>query len=228
MILRQYLSCLGTPRTEAEGSEAPKDWSPENTISPNKPLMRRGAVAARSGDTKYCPRPLVISAAGQGEATRRCLVKSWASENPAKAVKCLDGDVSATGFWWCLHCHRISEPIDAGDPYPQCVHCSSRRLEWRAPVKSGEVIAVAKALPQLPDPPAPKPRQRLHRLPAAERDLRVLVRTGYWFCQGCQEVTQRRKRDGAGCVEGSCVLCGANQVVWQEPVFDAEAVKELA
>lgn len=138
-------------------------------------------------------------------------MKSWAGEHPATAVKCLEGDVSATGFWWCLHCHRISEPIDAGDPYPQCAHCKSRRLEWRAPVEPERVIAVAKALPQWPEPSPGRTRRKVSRLPAEDRDLNKLVREGYWFCSGCKEIT---KRDEQEC----CVLCGSSEVEWQEPV----------
>lgn len=38
------------------------------------------------------------------------------------------------GFWWCRKCHRISEPVDPGDPWPQCAHCKRRQtLLWKAP-----------------------------------------------------------------------------------------------
>ena len=47
-------------------------------------------------------------------------------------------DVSSTGFWWCRKCHRISEPKDSGDPWPQCVHCGRRTLEHKEPTPPRE------------------------------------------------------------------------------------------
>jgi hypothetical protein len=37
----------------------------------------------------------------------------------------------AQGFWFCRKCHRVSEAVDPGDPYPQCAHCGRRHsLTW--------------------------------------------------------------------------------------------------
>jgi len=78
------------------------------------------------------------------------------------------------------------------------------------------------ALPQVPDwtprePDANARRaQKLHRLPAEERDLRKLAISGYWFCMGCKEIT---KRDDQEC----CVLCKSSRVEWQAPVFEEAA-----
>jgi len=99
---------------------------------------------------------------------------------------------------WCAHCHHVTEPLDPGDPYPSCARCKSRKLEVR-----------------WEDPSPARPAQKRHRLPAAERDLRLLVRRGYWFCKACLEVTKRNE-------EECCVLCGSSNVEWEKPALPEE------
>lgn len=128
-------------------------------------------------------------------------------------------DVSRTGFWWCDHCKRITEPVDPGDAYPQCTHCTARRMHWHAGTPPDGPIEKPPALPQWHwrEPDEGKPRQKMHRLPAEDRDLRVLARIGYWFCMACKEISKRTQQE-------DCVLCGSSRVEWQAPCLpDKEA-----
>ena len=43
-----------------------------------------------------------------------------------------------------------------------------------------------------------------------------LSATGFWFCRGCQKVTEREEVEGMGC--GCCCLCGSPRIKWNPPV----------
>lgn len=38
-----------------------------------------------------------------------------------------------TGFWFCLACQKIIEPVDPGEPWASCPRCGSRRIKWCPP-----------------------------------------------------------------------------------------------
>lgn len=121
--------------------------------------------------------------------------------------------MSVSSHWWCLHCRRVTELLesDSGLGGQRCAHCQSLRIEWRpAP-------ACAPKLEPVPcwaqgEPEQGRKAQKIHRLPADKRKLRLLASLGYWFCAACQEVTERDKED-------CCVLCGSSRVQWNEPVY---------
>lgn len=135
------------------------------------------------------------------------------------------GDVSETGFWWCRKCHRITEldsPAEGGAA-DRCTHCGSKKVEWKPPVGEGRA-PTSPALPELPEVRLTGRErrevdeefgeERKRRLPPERRDLRVLARTGYYFCYGCREITELSGR--------ACALCGAQEVEWQEPALPPE------
>jgi len=142
------------------------------------------------------------------------VMKSWKGEHAAKPLRqdLALVDVARTGFWWCDHCKRITEPLDAGEVYPQCTHCHARRMRWHAGQPPDGPISRPEALPQWREPNEGKPFQKRHRLPQEERNLRLLARTGYWFCFGCKEITKRTEQE-------ECAWCGSSKVEWQAPVF---------
>jgi Zn finger protein HypA/HybF involved in hydrogenase expression len=115
----------------------------------------------------------------------------------------------ASGYYWCLKCRRQTELLDSdvGLAGKRCEHCHSEKIEWRV------------GTPELPhwavDLPEGKPKQTLHRLAPEQRDLRRLAEQGYHFCNGCQNVTEKDKRD-------RCILCKSDQVEWHDPVFKEE------
>lgn len=98
-------------------------------------------------------------------------------------------DVSETGHWFCLGCHRISEPVDYGDVWIKCVHCKKERLEWRDPVRR-------------------RTTHQTERL-MARKNFGLLAASGFWFCQGCGRITA---------VTGArrCILCSGGEVVYEE------------
>ena len=122
------------------------------------------------------------------------------TEHVAKAMA---ASAAAGGFWWCRHCRRVTELLDAdhGERGSRCERCRSLKIEW-------------KAFASEPEPA--RARQARHRLPAEKRDLRVLARTGYFFCQECEEVTKETEA-------GDCVLCGAALPTWHAAVLAEEA-----
>jgi Zn finger protein HypA/HybF involved in hydrogenase expression len=115
----------------------------------------------------------------------------------------------ASGSYWCLKCRRQTELLDSdvGLAGKRCEHCHSEKIEWRV------------GTPDLPhwavDLPEGKPKQTLHRLAPEQRDLRRLAEQGYHFCNDCQNVTEKDKRD-------RCILCKSDQVEWHDPVFKEE------
>lgn len=167
-------------------------------------------------------------------------MKSWGAANPAKklSVDLNKVDVSATGFWWCLACHRITEPLKQGEYDQQCTHCHSFRIVWKAPVGSvngakgsrGEkamqefneraAVVVAGTRVEFTEEALAKKA----RLPAEKRNLRVLASTGYYFCFDCLEVTElarEKAEDGAE----RCVLCSGKDVRWQNGLEQAIALE---
>lgn len=117
-----------------------------------------------------------------------------------------DARVSQAGYYWCLRCRRPTELLDsdAGLSGHRCEHCRTEKVEWR----EGSPEA-----PHWADPPEPKKAQKLHRLAPEKRDLRLLARSGYWFCNGCNEVTEEDKH-------GRCLLCKSDRIEWNDPVFE--------
>lgn len=131
-------------------------------------------------------------------------------------------DVGQTGFWWCSHCRRVTELLDSdtGLSGRRCVRCRAQGVEWKGTTKT--------------PPPKPEPAphwataepddegrkaQKLHRLPEEKRDLRLLARTGYWFCYGCRAISERDEQE-------CCTLCGSARIEWNEPVFKEESKGE--
>jgi hypothetical protein len=150
-------------------------------------------------------------------------MKSYARRAPAKELsfELATADLAATGFWWCRRCGRVTELLDSdqGVTGQRCVHCHSLKVEWKPGTGESGPVSDPGPLPQWADPPDPRPMQKLHRLPVEKRDLRMLARCGYWFCYGCNEITEPT-------AERECSLCGAaeEKVQWNEPVF-VEAAK---
>jgi DNA-directed RNA polymerase subunit RPC12/RpoP len=93
-------------------------------------------------------------------------VKSWAGTFPAKPMRRDIATASQTGFYWCLHCRRITEPKDPGDVYQCCTHCGSRRMEWKQAIPDERPLA------------EPTGAVNPKRLPKEKRDLRLLTVTG--------------------------------------------------
>ena len=106
-------------------------------------------------------------------------------------------DSFVDGFWWCSRCRASCELLEADDgvSVPRCGRCRSHGVSWR------ELL------------PAARPA----RLPRAERDLRVLARSGYFFCRGCDQVSVPAENE-------ACWLCGARLLEWVFPVFEAQEV----
>lgn len=133
-------------------------------------------------------------------------------------------DVRETGFWWCARCHRVTELLDSdcGLSGRRCTHCHSQKIEWKPALTGGGPVPTPDPLPEfLPEPSEEgKPKQKKHRLPPEKRDLRVLARTGYWFCYGCAQVTER---DDQEC----CVLCTSSKVEWNDPIFSEALTKTI-
>lgn len=127
-------------------------------------------------------------------------------------------------WWWCRHCHAFVDVEDVGEAWPQCQRCGTRKVEHR-PMEPTLARATVTVLPQCPAVKTVpiEARSVVHRkrLPAARRDLRVLARTGYWFCYEpeCQTVTEKGEDD-------CCVLCGVALVPelnWNAPVEEGRA-----
>lgn len=143
-------------------------------------------------------------------------MKSWAAEHPERALSrdLSHTDLARTGFWWCQACKRVTELEETarseGDE--RCVHCGSGAVEWHPPIGPEPTAAIPIALPQLPIVAVPPKRLRHRRLPAEKRDLRVLARSGFYFCGDCENITERDEHD-------ECILCGSANVTWNEPVF---------
>lgn len=118
--------------------------------------------------------------------------------------------MSAAGFYWCLKCHRPTELLDSdqGLAGRRCAVCHSTKIEWR------NQPTPAPAADWALDPPE-RPAQKRHRLPQDKRNLRTLADQGYYFCDGCQNVTEIDN-------EHLCVLCHSHLVEWHDPVFNKE------
>lgn len=144
------------------------------------------------------------------------MIASWKGVQKKLSADLEKVDVAKTGFWWCLRCQQITEL--AGPEYNQhCAHCGSRRVGWKEPVKGKGAISDQTPLPELPAacrrPRVPDDCQddTKRRLPIEKRDLRKLAESGYFFCYGCREITEK---------EGAvCALCGSDKVEWNEPAF---------
>jgi hypothetical protein len=147
-------------------------------------------------------------------------VTSVRAEFPARplSVDLNKVDLAVTGFWWCLRCHRVTELLDSetGLSGRRCAHCRSQRVEWKEPAAPAGPVQPPPALPEWALEPEERPKQKLHRLPSEQRDLRVLARTGYFFCYGCRQISERDEQE-------CCTLCGSSEIEWNEPVFKEEA-----
>lgn len=120
----------------------------------------------------------------------------------AEVLRAMERSEARGGFWWCRRCRQARELLDAdhGEKGSRCERCGSVKMEWR-------LLA--------PEPAPARCRQARYRLPSEQRDLRVLVRLGYFFCVGCERVTSRR-------ADGMCGLCGADQVEEHPAVLPEE------
>jgi regulator of replication initiation timing len=119
-------------------------------------------------------------------------------------------------FYWCRSCRRATEPVesDQGLSGLRCGHCHSLRIELK-----GELPPIPQHLVQplpelLPEPDQGKPRQKLHRLESSKRNLNKLCAEGYWFCHGCEHVTELKAE------EDCCMLCNSNDVERMPGIFE--------
>lgn len=102
--------------------------------------------------------------------------------------------LTACGYWFCARCHAPVELLQADDgvAVPRCGSCRSHRVSFMEPV-------------------APAAQ----RLPGSKRNLSLLALQGFWFCTGCQQISENH--------DGRCMLCGRDCLAWNAPVFPAEA-----
>jgi hypothetical protein len=137
---------------------------------------------------------------------------------------------------WCRRCHAYVDLKDAGDVFPQCERCGSRHVEVRQlepesrpvdpHVVAGFVRRAEQTVPKVFSQRAARVRVRKH-LPADKKDLRVLVKTGFWFCYAddCRQITERNDM-------GECVCCGAaldEEANWTPPALqDQPSTQEKA
>lgn len=133
------------------------------------------------------------------------------------------------GGWFCRQCQVFVPVLDAGEHNQRCGRCHGYHVEFMPPVSQSSVerdaAAGARRLLDLSEQEiavvagtrvrhTPEFLEKKKRLPAEERDLRVLARDGYHFCFSCLEVSKLDEYD-------QCVLCGSKEVRWQPGIEES-------